>query len=130
MNAALSFGRSFGFLIVLAAIYILFSLMAPSFFGVANLISVLHVVAPLIIVASGMALVVISGRLEVGSIAYVASATFTILMRDGGLPVMGALSDKVGRRPLLLVCTSLALVSAYPAMSWLVRTESGTPDWI
>jgi MHS family citrate/tricarballylate:H+ symporter-like MFS transporter len=36
------------------------------------------------------------------------------------LPVMGALSDRVGRRPLLLTFTSLAIATAYPAMSWLV----------
>lgn len=36
------------------------------------------------------------------------------------LPVMGAISDRVGRRPLLIVFTSLSLLSAYPAMSWLV----------
>jgi MHS family citrate/tricarballylate:H+ symporter-like MFS transporter len=36
------------------------------------------------------------------------------------LPVMGALSDKVGRKPLLLFFTALTIVSAYPAMSWLV----------
>jgi MFS family permease len=40
------------------------------------------------------------------------------------LPVMGALSDRVGRRPLLLVCTILMLVTAYPAMLWLVREPS------
>jgi len=40
------------------------------------------------------------------------------------LPVMGALSDRVGRRPLLVLCTVLALVSAYPALSWLVSAPS------
>ncbi len=40
------------------------------------------------------------------------------------LPIMGALSDHIGRRPLLLVCTVLALVSAYPAMLWLVSAPS------
>jgi len=40
------------------------------------------------------------------------------------LPVMGALSDRVGRRPLLVACTVLALVSAYPAMLWLVSAPS------
>jgi MFS family permease len=40
------------------------------------------------------------------------------------LPVMGALSDRVGRRPLLLVCTMLMLVTAYPAMLWLVGEPS------
>jgi MFS family permease len=36
------------------------------------------------------------------------------------LPVMGTLSDRIGRRPLLLLFSGLALVSAYPVMSWLV----------
>jgi MFS family permease len=40
------------------------------------------------------------------------------------LPVMGALSDRVGRRPLLAACTALALVTAYPAMTWLVSAPS------
>jgi len=40
------------------------------------------------------------------------------------LPVMGALSDRVGRRPLLLAATALALVTAYPAMLWLVNAPS------
>jgi MFS family permease len=40
------------------------------------------------------------------------------------LPVMGAFSDRVGRRPILLACTILMLVTAYPAMVWLVRSPS------
>jgi MHS family citrate/tricarballylate:H+ symporter-like MFS transporter len=40
------------------------------------------------------------------------------------LPIMGALSDRVGRRPLLFGCTLLMLVTAYPAMLWLVREPS------
>jgi len=40
------------------------------------------------------------------------------------LPVMGSLSDRVGRRPLLLVFTTLMLVTAYPVMLWLVREPS------
>src|SRR6201984_1591554 len=35
------------------------------------------------------------------------------------LAVMGALSDRVGRRPLLLICIILMLVTASPAMLWL-----------
>jgi len=42
------------------------------------------------------------------------------------LPVMGSLSDPVGRRPLLLACTLLMLVTAYPAMLWLVHDSSFT----
>ena len=40
------------------------------------------------------------------------------------LPLMGALSDRTGRRPLLLVFAGLAVVTAYPAMSWLVDQPS------
>ena len=42
------------------------------------------------------------------------------------LPVMGSLSDRVGRRPLLLACTLLMLVTANPAMLWLVHDSSFT----
>jgi metabolite-proton symporter len=40
------------------------------------------------------------------------------------LPVMGALSDRIGRRPLLLACTVLMLITAYPVLSWLVDAPS------
>jgi MFS family permease len=40
------------------------------------------------------------------------------------LPVMGAVSDKVGRRPLLAIASVLALLTAYPALSWLVNAPS------
>jgi len=40
------------------------------------------------------------------------------------LPVMGALSDRIGRRPLMLVCTTLMLITAYPVMLWLVAAPS------
>lgn len=40
------------------------------------------------------------------------------------LPVMGALSDRIGRRPLLIACTALAMATAYLAESWLVAAPS------
>jgi MHS family citrate/tricarballylate:H+ symporter-like MFS transporter len=36
------------------------------------------------------------------------------------LPIWGAVSDRVGRKPVLLGITLLTLLTAYPAMSWLV----------
>jgi MHS family citrate/tricarballylate:H+ symporter-like MFS transporter len=42
------------------------------------------------------------------------------------LPIMGSLSDRIGRRPLLFACTVLMLLSAYPAMLWLVHDPSFT----
>ena len=40
------------------------------------------------------------------------------------LPIMGALSDRVGRQPLLITCALLAIVSGYPALSWLAAQPS------
>lgn len=40
------------------------------------------------------------------------------------LPVMGALSDRIGRRPLLVTFTFLMIITAYPAMLWLVAAPS------
>ena len=40
------------------------------------------------------------------------------------LPVMGALSDRVGRKPLLLGFTLLTIVTAYPVMTWLTDAPS------
>ncbi len=36
------------------------------------------------------------------------------------LPIGGALSDRFGTRPLMLLATGAAIVTAYPAMLWLV----------
>jgi MHS family citrate/tricarballylate:H+ symporter-like MFS transporter len=40
------------------------------------------------------------------------------------LPVMGAVSDRIGRRPVLLVFSALTLLTSYPALSWLVAHPS------
>jgi MHS family citrate/tricarballylate:H+ symporter-like MFS transporter len=40
------------------------------------------------------------------------------------LPIMGALSDRIGRWPIMLAASALAVVTAYPAMSWLVGAPS------
>jgi MHS family citrate/tricarballylate:H+ symporter-like MFS transporter len=40
------------------------------------------------------------------------------------LPAGGALSDRIGRRPILLATTALAIVTAYPALSWLVSAPN------
>jgi MFS family permease len=42
------------------------------------------------------------------------------------LPVMGSLSDRVGRRPLLVTFAAIAIFTAYPAMTWLVSEPTFT----
>jgi MFS transporter, MHS family, citrate/tricarballylate:H+ symporter len=65
-----------------------------------------------------------------GTVLHLANSRVQIVILCVGLsnfvwlPVMGALSDRVGRRPLLLVCTTVTLVTAYPALQWLVAAPS------
>jgi MFS transporter, MHS family, citrate/tricarballylate:H+ symporter len=40
------------------------------------------------------------------------------------LPIGGALSDRIGRRPLLVAITVLAILTAYPLLSWLAAAPS------
>ena len=40
------------------------------------------------------------------------------------LPLMGALSDRIGRRPLLLLFSTIALLTPYPVLVWLVSAPS------
>jgi len=42
------------------------------------------------------------------------------------LPVMGAVSDRLGRRPLLIAFSVITLLTAYPALLWLVEAPSFT----
>jgi len=40
------------------------------------------------------------------------------------LPIMGAVSDRIGRKPVLVTFTILTILTAYPAMHWLVSNPS------
>src|SRR4029077_4509438 len=40
------------------------------------------------------------------------------------LPLWGAVSDRIGRKPVLLGFTILTLLTAYPALAWLVAEPS------
>ncbi|HTA43870.1 MAG TPA: MFS transporter [Bryobacteraceae bacterium] len=40
------------------------------------------------------------------------------------LPLSGALSDRIGRRPILITCTVAAILTAYPALWWLGTAPS------
>lgn len=72
----------YGFGIVLVGLVLFYAITAPRFLTVTNIISLLHAAAPLMVIASGLALVVISGKLDisVGSVAFLTSSVGTILM--------------------------------------------------
>ena len=61
-----------GFLLVLALLFVGLSLATRAFFTLDNQMGMLHAMAPVVIIAAGMALVVMSGKLDisVGSIAF------------------------------------------------------------
>jgi MHS family citrate/tricarballylate:H+ symporter-like MFS transporter len=40
------------------------------------------------------------------------------------LPIGGAVSDRIGRRPILLFVSALAILTSYPALSWLAHDPS------
>jgi MHS family citrate/tricarballylate:H+ symporter-like MFS transporter len=40
------------------------------------------------------------------------------------LPIGGSVSDRIGRRPLLLFISALAIVTSYPALEWLAHAPS------
>jgi MFS transporter, MHS family, citrate/tricarballylate:H+ symporter len=51
----------------------------------------------------------------------------TVLVAVGNFiwnPVGGALSDRIGRKPVLLAIATLSLLTAYPALHWLVADPS------
>lgn len=62
----------FGFPIMLTSLFIFFSVATPGFLSVANLAALAHALAPIAVIAAGLALVVMAGNLDisVGSIAF------------------------------------------------------------
>jgi len=61
-----------GFFVVFAIIFIFFSAATPHFFQAGNILNIFSAMDPLAITASGLALVVMSGRLDIsiGSTAF------------------------------------------------------------
>ncbi|UVK38802.1 ABC transporter permease [Mesorhizobium sp. AR10] len=77
----------YGFFVVLAATFLLFSVLTEHFLSGENILNIFHTMAPLAIIASGLGLVIISGRLDisVGSTAFLSCAIGALLMKDHGL---------------------------------------------
>jgi len=62
--------------------------------------------------------------LKLSSIDALVVTVFIGLSNLVWLPLSGAISDRVGRRPVLLFFTILTIVTAYPAVQWLVADPS------
>lgn len=79
---------SYGLFIVLGLVIIYFSVAAPNFFRFTTLISTLHNAAPIMVVASGLAFVIMTSYIDisVGSIMFLSSAVGVYLISRLGYP--------------------------------------------
>ena len=59
------FALRYGFHVVILAIFVFFSLATQHFREIGNLVSLVHAMSPLMVIASGLALVVIAGQLDI-----------------------------------------------------------------
>lgn len=87
-GGALNALLSYGFYIVLGLILAGYSVARPSFFALTSLMDVLHAASPLMILASGLSLVIISRQIDisVGSIAFLSAGAGVLLMMRLDLP--------------------------------------------
>lgn len=79
-----------GFTLVLVVLVLFYSITAPRFLTFTNIVSLLHAAAPMMVIASGLALVVFTGKLDisVGSVAFLTTSIGTLLMvRNGVDPI-------------------------------------------
>lgn len=77
-----NFLLSYGFLITLVAMVVLFSVVAPTFFTFKNAVFILHASAPTMILATGVAFVLMTGKIDIsiGSTAYLSAGVGVMLM--------------------------------------------------
>jgi ribose/xylose/arabinose/galactoside ABC-type transport system permease subunit len=77
-----------GFPLVLVTLFVFFALATDHFASLSNIIAMLHTMAPVVVMSCGMALVVLSGKLDIsiGSVAFLSSTVAVLLMRDAGVP--------------------------------------------
>ena len=86
MNTSILGNRilDFAFPIFLILVSLGFALVEPSFLGLGNIFGMLHAMAPIAIISTGMALIVMMGKLDIslGSIALVSMGVSAIMLQS------------------------------------------------
>jgi ribose/xylose/arabinose/galactoside ABC-type transport system permease subunit len=84
---------SYGFVIVLVLVIIFFSVTANNFFEWKNFWMILHTAAPMMVLASGLAFVIMTAQIDLsgGSIAFLACGVGAIMMTRMGIPIIPSL---------------------------------------
>jgi ribose/xylose/arabinose/galactoside ABC-type transport system permease subunit len=80
---------SYGFAIVFVLVVLFFSAATRNFLSVSNILTVLANAAPWLVMATGLALVIMTASIDIsiGSILFLALASVNMLMLNRGLPV-------------------------------------------
>ena len=83
------FVLTYGFYIVLALMFLVYSAIAPNFLTLGNLMALLHKASPLMITAAGVAFVIMSAKIDIslGSIAFFSAGLGTLLVVRQGWPL-------------------------------------------
>jgi ribose/xylose/arabinose/galactoside ABC-type transport system permease subunit len=104
-----------GFLVVTLLIIAFFSIRSPHFFSLSNFMAMFHTMAPVVVAACGMALLVIAGKIDIsiGSIALLASSLAVVLMLNAGVP------------PALALVLALVLGTVLGAVNGFIVTVLG-----
>lgn len=97
-------------LLVLAFLVIVISIITPRFLSIINLTNLMAQMAPLLIVASGMTVVMISGEfdLSVGSTVALTASLSAFLMQEFGIFVAVSISMLVG--PMVGILNALIII--------------------
>ena len=84
---------SYGFYFVLLLVIIIYSLAAPSFLTVSNFANIFHHSSALLVIASGLTLVIMTGSLDisVGAAAFVSAAAGVSLVSAYQLPTLAGI---------------------------------------
>ena len=82
LDECIEFLREYGFVAILMSVIVIFSVISKTFLSLTNILGLLHTSVPLIIVAAGLALVVMTGKLDIsiGSASFLSGAVGAILM--------------------------------------------------
>jgi ribose/xylose/arabinose/galactoside ABC-type transport system permease subunit len=114
--------REYGFIIILLAVIVFFSVATKRFFSLTNILGLLHASAPLAMTAAGLAMVVMTGKLDIsiGSVSFFSSAVGAILMTRMGVSPALALPAVVAIAALCGLANGLVCV--YLGVNPLITT--------
>lgn len=100
---------SYGFMIVMIFVIIYFSIAAKNFFSITTLFTVLHTAAPLFVIACGIGLVIMTGKIDIsiGSTVYLSTVIGSILV------VRLKVSDPVAILAILVMGVLLGAINGF-----------------